>query len=43
LATAEKRRLEMDPGTGAELDALAKEVMAATPEVVQKMQKLLGQ
>ena len=43
MATAEKRRLEMDPATGVELEALAKEVMAATPDVVQKMQKLLGQ
>jgi tripartite-type tricarboxylate transporter receptor subunit TctC len=42
LAVAEKRRLEMDPGTGAELEALAKEVMAASPDVVERMQKLLG-
>jgi tripartite-type tricarboxylate transporter receptor subunit TctC len=42
LATAEKRRLEMDPATGAELEALSKEVMAATPDVVQRMEKLLG-
>jgi tripartite-type tricarboxylate transporter receptor subunit TctC len=43
MATAEKRRLEMDPATGVELEALAKEVMAASPDIVQKMQKLLGQ
>jgi hypothetical protein len=42
MATAEKRSLEMDTATGVELEALAK-VMAATPDVVQKMQKLLGQ
>jgi tripartite-type tricarboxylate transporter receptor subunit TctC len=42
LATAEKRRLEMDPATGSELESLAKEVMAATPDVVQRMEKLLG-
>lgn len=42
LAAAEKRRLEMDPATGAELEALAKEVMAATPDTIQRMQKLLG-
>jgi hypothetical protein len=42
LATAEKRRLEMDPATGAELEMLAKEVTAASPEIVQRMQKLLG-
>jgi tripartite-type tricarboxylate transporter receptor subunit TctC len=39
---AEKRRLELDPSSGAELEALAKEVMAATPDVVQRVQKLLG-
>ena len=42
LAAAEKRRLEMDPENGAAMEALAKEVMAATPDVVQRMQKLLG-
>jgi tripartite-type tricarboxylate transporter receptor subunit TctC len=42
LAEAEKRRLEMDPSTAEELDALTKEVMAASPDVVQRMQKLLG-
>ncbi|HWO42333.1 MAG TPA: tripartite tricarboxylate transporter substrate-binding protein [Candidatus Eisenbacteria bacterium] len=42
LAEAEKRRLEMDPTTGEELEALVKEVMAASPEVVASMQKLLG-
>lgn len=42
LATAEKRRLEMDPASGAELETLSKEVMAASPDVVQRMQKLLG-
>jgi tripartite-type tricarboxylate transporter receptor subunit TctC len=39
---AEKRRLELDPGTGEELEALAKEVMAAPPDVVERVQKLLG-
>jgi hypothetical protein len=42
LATAEKRRLEMDPASGSELESLAKEVMAATPDVVQRMEKLLN-
>ncbi len=41
-ATAEKRRLDLDPATGAELESLAKEVMAASPDVVQKVEKLLG-
>jgi tripartite-type tricarboxylate transporter receptor subunit TctC len=42
LAEAEKRRLEMDPSTAEELETLVKEVMAASPDVVQRMQKLLG-
>jgi hypothetical protein len=42
LATAEKRRLEMDPASGNELESLAKEVMAASPDVVQRMEKLLS-
>jgi len=41
-ADAEKRRLELDPSTGEELEALAKEVMSAPPDVVQRVQKLLG-
>jgi len=42
LASAEKRRLEMDPTDGPEMEALAKEVMAASPAVVQRVEKLLG-
>ncbi len=41
VAEAEKRQLELDPTTGGDLESLAKEVMAATPDVVQRMQKLL--
>lgn len=42
LAEAEKRQLEMDPETGEELESLAKEVMSAPPDVVERMKKLLG-
>jgi tripartite-type tricarboxylate transporter receptor subunit TctC len=42
IAEAEKRRLELDPTTGEELESLVKEVMAASPDVIQRMQKLLG-
>jgi tripartite-type tricarboxylate transporter receptor subunit TctC len=42
MSDAEKRKLEMDPATGEELESLAKEVMAAPPDVVQRVQKLLG-
>jgi tripartite-type tricarboxylate transporter receptor subunit TctC len=41
-ATAEKRRLELDPASGSELESLAKEVMGASPDVVQRMEKLLS-
>jgi tripartite-type tricarboxylate transporter receptor subunit TctC len=41
-AAAETRRLDMDPGTGAELEALAKEVMGSSPEVIERVQKLLS-
>jgi len=42
LAEAEKRRLDIDPASGEELDALAKEVMTATPDVVERVKKLIG-
>jgi len=42
LAEAERRRLDIDPATGEELDALAKEVLTATPEIVEKVKKLIG-
>ena len=42
LAEAEKRRLDIDPATGEELDSLAKEVMTAPPDVVERVKKLIG-
>ena len=42
LAEAERRRLDIDPAKGEELDSLAKEVMTATPEIVERMKKLIG-
>jgi tripartite-type tricarboxylate transporter receptor subunit TctC len=41
-AEAKKRRLDIDPATGEELDALAKEVMTATPDIVERVKKLIG-
>ena len=41
-AAAEKRRLDLDPATGADLETLAKEVMGASSDVVQRVEKLLG-
>jgi hypothetical protein len=42
LAEAKRRQLDIDPATGEQLDALAKEVMTATPEIVEKVKKLIG-
>jgi tripartite-type tricarboxylate transporter receptor subunit TctC len=42
LAEAEKRRLDIDSATGEELESLAKEVMTAPPDVVEKVKKILG-
>ena len=42
LAEAEKRRLDMDPSSGEELDALAKEVMTTPPAIVEKVKALIG-
>jgi len=42
LAEAERRRLDIDPASGEELDALAKEVMSAPPDIVERVKKLIG-
>lgn len=42
LAEAEKRRLDIDPATGEELEALAKDVMSAPADVIEKVKKLIG-
>jgi len=42
LAEAEKRRLDIDPATGEQLESLAKEVVTAPPEIVEKVKKLIG-
>jgi hypothetical protein len=42
LAEAEKRRLDIDPASGEELEALAKDVMSAPPDVVERVKKLIG-
>jgi tripartite-type tricarboxylate transporter receptor subunit TctC len=42
LAEAEKRRLDIDPARGEELDKLAKQVMQTPPEIVERMKKLIG-
>ncbi|HXK27234.1 MAG TPA: tripartite tricarboxylate transporter substrate-binding protein [Candidatus Binatia bacterium] len=42
LAEAKKQRLEVDPVTGEELETLAKDVVTARGEVIERMKKLLG-
>jgi tripartite-type tricarboxylate transporter receptor subunit TctC len=42
LDEAKKKRLEVDPMPGEDLEALAKEVLAANKDVVERMEKLLG-
>lgn len=42
LAEIEKRKYELDPTSGEELEALAKEIIVQPPEVIERMRKLLG-
>jgi hypothetical protein len=42
LAEAEKRRLEIDPSTWDELEALAREAMTTPADVIERMKKVLG-
>jgi tripartite-type tricarboxylate transporter receptor subunit TctC len=41
LAEAKKRDLEVNPTSGEELEAMAKELMVQLPEVIERMKKLL--
>ncbi|MBI3059177.1 MAG: hypothetical protein HYY81_07710 [Deltaproteobacteria bacterium] len=42
LAEAKKRRMDVEPSSGEELQALAKQVMDQPREVVERVQKILG-
>ncbi len=42
LAELKKRRYELEPASGEEVEALAKEVVAQPPEVIERMRKFLG-
>ncbi len=42
LAEAKKGRLEVEPSTGEELEALTKEVMDQPGEVIERVKKILG-
>jgi len=43
LAEAKRKNLDITPSTGAELEALAKQVMAQTPDVVARVKTLMDQ
>jgi len=43
LAEAKKMGWPVEPVAGEEIEALAKEVIAQPPEVVQRLKKLLGE
>jgi tripartite-type tricarboxylate transporter receptor subunit TctC len=42
LAEAKKKRLEVDPTGGEELQAIAREIMSQPPEVITRMKALLA-
>jgi tripartite-type tricarboxylate transporter receptor subunit TctC len=42
LDDAKKKRLELDPVSGEDLEALGKDIVAQPPEVIERMKKLLG-
>jgi hypothetical protein len=41
LAEAKKKKLEVDPTSGEELQIIAKEIMSQPPEVIARMKPLL--
>jgi hypothetical protein len=42
LDEIKKKRFELDPISGEELEALVKEVMTQPPEIIDRLKKLLG-
>jgi tripartite-type tricarboxylate transporter receptor subunit TctC len=42
LAEAKRKRLDLDPTTGEEVEALAKEAMSQPKDVVERLKKLMG-
>ena len=42
LDDAKKKKLELDPVSGEELETLGKEIVAQPPDVIERMKKLLG-
>jgi hypothetical protein len=42
LAEARKKKWDLDPLGGEELEALAREIMVQPPEVIERVKKVLG-
>jgi hypothetical protein len=42
LEDAKKKKLDLDPVSGEELESLGKEIMAQPPEAIERLKKLLG-
>jgi tripartite-type tricarboxylate transporter receptor subunit TctC len=42
LADANKKKWDLDPMNGQELETLAKEIMVQPPEVIERVKKILG-
>jgi hypothetical protein len=42
LAELDKRKFDLDPTSGEELDKIVKEAMGQTPETIARLKKLLG-
>ena len=42
LAETKRKKLDMNPTTGEEVEALAKDVMAQPKEVIEKLKKMMG-
>ena len=43
LADLEKRKFELDPSSGEELEKIVKEALSQPPEIVARMKKILGE
>jgi tripartite-type tricarboxylate transporter receptor subunit TctC len=42
IQETKKRKFDLEPARGEEMESLAKEVMSQPPEIVERMKKLLG-
>ena len=42
LDDAKKKKLDLDPVSGEDLETLGKEIIAQPPDVIERMKKLLG-